>query len=183
MSNKASKEEVVEGKLKTAFNLIKKERYGAARQILRGFPDNPKAQAMLQMMEGKVEKRRGFSAISKRTLLMVAAVALVCCTVTGISLLFVNYFSRYNLEELFVLALAVVGDEDAAQIAVAINYCKIMQDFRPNTCEQWPLEIVIQYPHVAEACFTPHAGSFFLEDEQIRAILQCLRNYPVSRTY
>jgi hypothetical protein len=180
---KATKEEIVELKLKQAFKLMKDERYGASRHILRQFPDNPKAQAMLKLMEGKVEKRRGFSAITPRSVLTIASVITVMVLIAGFCGLLVYYASRYTLDEWFVLGTGAFGDGDSALLGPAISYCHISQDWKKDVCEEWPLIIYTQHEDALDNCFEPYRGRIFLELDEVLSIRQCLRSYAVPATY
>jgi hypothetical protein len=182
MSDKASQKEIIEGKLKTALKLIKQKRYAAARQILREYPNHPKAQVMLQALEGKIEKRKGFAAISKSTLLTLAGVGVFLCIIASTCALFSVYLSQYSFEELAVMGMAAIGDDDAGLIAVAINYCKVSQAYRSNSCQSWPLQVINDYPDAAESCFTPYIRHFVLENAEIQDIRSCLYSYNVPRT-
>src|SRR5688572_30908226 len=165
--SKASKEEIVEIKLKQAFKLIKEERYGAARHILREFSDNPKAQAMIKLMEGKVEKRRGFSAITPRSVILIGVVFSLFLMCFGSCGLIVFYASRYSMDELLVLGAGAFGDGDAAILGPAISYCHISQEWKAGVCQEWPLVVYAQYPAALETCFEPYRARIFLDVDEV----------------
>lgn len=181
--SKASKEEILEMKLKQAFKLIKEERYGAAQHILRQFPDNPKAQAMMKMMEGKVEKRKGFAAITPRTVINIAAFFMIIAICMGVCIGMGFYASRYTMEEWALLVMGSFGDGDAAILSPAIVYCHMSQEWKSDVCLEWPLVVYTNHETAFRNCFESYRARWILELEEVLSIRRCLRSYGVPPTY
>lgn len=166
----AAANEVTEMKLRNAFKLIKQERYGAARHILRDFPEHPKALKMLEMIEGKSETVKAQGTFSKWGLFITFFVIIaIGGSILG-AWLFNAYFSQFSLDQLFGLGL----DGEVSLYSVASNYCLQETDFRGDSCNDWPFTVVDNYPDAATACFSPYRETFYLEPQQLDWIRACL---------
>jgi hypothetical protein len=176
-------EEVVEIKLKNAFKLMKEQRYGAARHILRELPpDNPKVERLMAMMEGKAEKNKSAGAVSKWAVFMVLLVVIAVGGAIGAALFFQNYLNTFTLDELFTQGLGVDAG-DYATINTIVNFCLTATDMKPNSCLQWPSVVMSEYPDTLDVCFAPFNSKYNLSSEDMRTIGNCLNGYDVPAPY
>jgi hypothetical protein len=174
-------EEVAEIKLRNAFKLVKEERYGAARHILRQLPDNPKAEKMLAFMEGKTEKRKGPAAISKWGLFITLFVVLAIGGAIGLALFVNSAMEQFTLDELFTQGM--MDDAEMGRYMAVVNYCTISTNMEQNKCLQWPVEVISEYPETLDACFAPYADARFLDNADMQDIRACLNRYRVPAPY
>lgn len=172
-------EEVADIKVKNAIKLIKEERYGAARHILRELPDNPKAQQLMSLIEGKTEKRKAPAAISKWGLFMVIFVVIAVTGAIGASLFFNEFLAQFTLGELFTQG----AGGDMATYNVVTDYCLYNTDFKRNTCLQWPIQVISDYYATLGACFAPYIDAYSLSNVDIATIRTCLNRYDVPEPY
>jgi hypothetical protein len=172
-------EEVAEIKLKNAFKLMKEERYTAARLVLRDLHDNPKAEAMLALMEGKIESRKVKPAISKTGVFMMFFMLTCVGGAIIAALLFQEAISQFSLDDLFK---AGAGGEMMVYASLS-NYCAISTNMQQHKCLQWPIEVFTDYPTAVEVCIRPYSSAAILDKGDVRSIRNCFDRYGVPAPY
>jgi L-fuculose-phosphate aldolase len=127
---------ILHEKLKQAFMLAKEGKYEKARYLLHSIDDHPKAQELLQRLEGLEEKSKPKAPVSAFAVIMVIFVVVALSGSIAVALFIPNFWGQFSLAELAGIGASYEMSEQDLLEWNLLSYCQI-ETYFSESCEGW----------------------------------------------